>query len=1678
MSEKGSVFQKGGGGTNFEQNIQTAFLVTMLIGGDVPYLPSSRISEIALQVTNRGYETDDLLVVAKSEDGEHRILIQIKHEIAFTEKNELCKEVFSTFWKDYNNTFAFNKEKDKLIVIKSGLTKSERNHLKSILNWANTHSTATDFISEVNRIKAKKEQLDVFRKILKEANNNVELTDETLWEFLKCVDVLEYDFLDEGSTCKTYFLNLIKLCKNGSSALNEEEIWNCVYSYVSSINPNGGSVTLESVKEQSFYKHFDLTLISPYSTALKKIQNDSQAILRPIRTTIGFGKNEIHFPRTELIENILDSIKNTQFTIVIGKPGVGKTAVVKDLLKKDFSNASVFVFRADQFNVSALANVLSNIGINESIDDIFSCVSLIPEKIVFIDSFEKLLESDPECAFKQFLAMIKDHPDIKVVLASRKYALDLLSLKFDIGCNSQQIIEIPQLNENELLIASQNYPNLNSLLENEKIKQLLQCPKYLDFALRTIEKAKNDLSNLCVTDFKHLLWNALVVDVQNTKNGLHINREKAFMNIAVKRAKEMKLFTKPDDAIDADALVCLENDEIVFQENTNRRYSPTHDILEDWALERYVSEMFEEYSNPEDFFVNLGNEPAIRRAFRLWVEDYLIDNNDKLVELIRVLLYDNTIERYWSDELLISVFRSDNCAYFFEAFEKDLLLDNGTFFNKCLHVIKTCSKEMIVIGDTTRLIPIGNGWSCALSFINKHIEQLNNKRLSILTFMSDWYKKLLFKYNDVNEEEKKNAKSIVLYYIKEFEFGILALEDIKLDFLVSILFDLSSVSKEDIESLIDRCCDNKEKLWTLKALYKVVKKRILSGIGNFHFLRDFPEIVVKFAWKEWRYYLREDGNDDIIPHRLYENECWGIKNGNFFPSGIYKTPFYNLLKIHPIEGIKFIVEFVNYAVDFYTNTYGNNYYKHNITKIDIVVYDNRISSIYASEELWLAFRGHSVTSYLLESLLMSLEKYLLEVAANNSDTSSTILDYMFEYILENSNNVAPIAVLSSIIMAYPIKVGKKMLPIFSVKEFYTWDLTRALKDHSPLAPIDFEIVIAQEERYNSNQLLHRRKYSRGLLDFVLDYQFNIRILNDDLFKIFDVLKEKYDNSEDIVWKKNLIEIDIRNQKIGEYDPKLGGFPIYTIYDEEIDDYFEDNKEEEFRYQEASKYAALLTKAWESNDIINYEEWKECYIYYTRINESDVLHTMKILDRPITLAYIGLDSFSNLLSSEQKNWCVEKLNESIIDIIDDTYHHGFGMSVKYNLLEKDVALSSFHLLISNTNNGDEKDIIIRRMIFMLTAPFSNFDIDIITKYIREVFYKYYPILTKRIWLILIELSIYRKNIGSDLHCKSESQFKDEIDFIDSKLSENNINTDLSKISFAKCDKFILSRLIPLTPIHFEDSDFCNFILHILSLLLDDMKKEENMRILTYDDYEMIIYIKRYLALCLLDSDTNFSIPLFKLLIESVLEHEPVFVYGRDDLLEFINGTLDFYVLKLHDNGILKVPEETYKKEIDNFWSLWKVFYNLVPDNSDHPIIKKLLFDINYLLYDDKGIPNDENWNVFEQKIIFYRDALIVKGKSHISSAIKVLSTIGDKAFMPYGVHWIVDILKSNIEQQSCLESPDAERMIHNLYKNHIYIIKSDKKLIDDYLWILNKMVELGSSKAYFIRENVITYKNNK
>jgi len=1683
MSDKGSAFQKGGGGTNFEQSVQTAFLTTLIIRGNVPCIASGELSEVALQVTNRGYETDDFMATAKSTSGEHRLLIQVKHDISFTADNEKFKEVITAFWKDYNNTSIFDKTRDKLIVVKNGLTKEERNHLKSLFNWATNHATETDFISEVNRIKGKKDRLAVFREILKEANNNIALTDKEIWEFLKCVDVLEYDFLNEGSVDKSYFLNLIKLSKSKNSTASEKEIWDSIFAYVATLNPNGGSATLESIKKEDFYKHFDNAKLSPYLKAVEKLKSDSKEILRPIKTSIGKGENEFKLPRTEARENILDALSYSQHIIVTGKPGVGKSAEIKEVLQKDFPNASVFVFRADQFNESTIANVFSSQGVNETIQDIFSCISLIPEKIIFIDSLEKLLEADPECAFKQLLALLQEHPEIKIIASSRKYAVDLITLKFGIDKNVTSIIDIPTLDEAELKLVSENFSQLNRVLKNDKIKKLLQSPKYLDFSILALSKTKDDYANVSLTEFKDKLWNSLVVDSTNTKNGLPIKREEAFKEIAVKRAREMKLFTKPDKS-DAEAIACLENDEIVFQENNNRKYSPTHDILEDWALVKYISSNFEDFPKPKDLFSNLGNEPAIRRAFRLWVEDYLIDNISKINELIKATVADQTIEKYWADELLIAIFKSENSNLFFTAFEKELLAGNAVFFNRCLHIIKTCCKESDPKTSSSNfLLPIGSAWKETLFFIQKHIAQLDVIKLSILNFLTDWYFRLLFQYNKIENAELEAVKYIVLHYLREIEeekeFWQEENAKNKSTNLIIILLDLAKISKEEIKQLVGRAFANEENRdsWKLNSFYENVIEKCLSGIGNQRLIKELPELIVETAWKNWKYIPPKETDlpSDIrflSRQSLRDEECWGIRDKHsFFPSGVYKTPVSNLLIFHPMIGLKFIIDFINYSVDFYVNATCE--YKHKISQIEIELNDGTIVKQWAAWELWAAYRGSSVTNYALESILMSFEKFLLEMAKRKTDVSKENLKFIYDYVLKNSNNVAPLAVLTSVAIAYPEEVEEAMLPLLSVKELYEWDLSRALQENSALAPMDNHISFAQKERWESNQLPHRKKYQRGLRDFILDYQFNVRRLNKEIHQIFDKLKKQNQNN-DIVWKKNLIEMDIRNHKVGDYDEKLGGFPIQPEYDEDVSNFIASNKDDFEAQNITATYSALISKAYEKKEAISIEKWNECYNYYSNPQNLDILFS-----KPITLAILGLGEFSSDISKEQTSWCLETIVNAIVSILQDTFNRDYSLNKSVSLMEKEIALSSFHLLMENVADDEDKDGIIAMMISMLFAPFADHEIDKITQYVREIFFEHYPIEAKRVWLGLIKYSNYKKANPKFHRYQDEESLKEVLDkekkFVQQISSNKNLKFDLSEISLEKCEGYLLARAFVITPYDTSNKDFESFIKHFIPILTSDLQHEENYSY-NHDKEERQIHSQSvldaefYLAELLLKANSELSKSVLDLIIDPIYQLELPNLRRRDDLFEFSSKVPEYVIYKLDDIIANSTEEDLNQKLITNFWALWQHFFDKIKASGKQYFLATLFLDI-------KWKETSTHWKPLENKRDFYQSMVKDLGKHKTTSILNVFSTVGEKTFLPESISWLVDIFKSEVDTTVALLYPSAERLIKRLYYNHISIIKNDKKLIDDYVWILNRMIDLGSSEAYLFRENVITYKTH-
>lgn len=1678
MSDKGSVFQKGGGGTNFEQSVGAAFITTLIIRGNAPCLPSNEIVEVGFQATKKGYETDDILVVSKSSLGEHRLLIQSKHDISFTLDNKIFQEVINAFWKDFNNAALFDKTRDKLIIVKNGLTKDERNHVKSLFNWANSHATEGDFIAEVNRINAKKERLNVFRECLQEANNGVALTDIELWEFLKCVDVLEYDFLNQGSVDKVHFLNLIKLSRSNLSVQNENEIWNDILAYASRLNPEGGNVTSQSIQEEDFYKNFSIEKLNPYFKSVEKLKSDSAAILNSLKDTIG----GVHIDRPQVKEAIIDSLNSCQITIVKGRPGVGKSSLIREVLNIDFPRVSLFVFKADQFNQPHIANVFTSLGVNERIQDIFSCISLIPSKILFIDSLEKLLESDPECAFTQLLALLREFPNIRVVTSCRRYAIDLLINKFSIDESKLGILEVFPLLDNELDEVTERFPQIKITLNNEKIKSLLCRPKYLDFIVAALHKAADDYSSLTLTGFKGKLWNALVEDNTNTKSGLPLKREKAFMEIAVNRAREMKLFIQPIHA-DVEAITLLQHDEIIIKEPQNNRYAPAHDILEDWALVRYVSATYEYYPNPKDLFEQLGNEPAIRRAFRLWVEDYLQDNNSRVNRIIKASLNNDSTDKYWNDEIFTAVFRSENSKSFFVSFERELISDKASLLERCIHLLRTCCKKIYSKrANSTLLIPTGSGWGEALIFMQTHIKELDELRVCIVSFLSDWHSKLIFEYETVNTKELTAAKSVVLQYIDEVEAGAQiwqkAYMEEKTQKLISILFDLSAIAKEEVKQFIERAFSYSEEYRSgeLKSFYRVVIEKCLSGLGNQHLINELPELVLETAWKEWKLrpaHLSQLGSmaGMIGSESLNHKECWGIEdNFSFFPSGIYKTPLYYLLWYHPSIGLRFIVEFINYSVDFYIQA--DCEYKHEFIQIEVELNDGTRIKKWASWELWAGYRGLAVTHYMLECLLMSLEKYLLEIAARRSEVSKENLEFMFDYLARNSNNVTVMAVLASVAMAYPEEVEDGILPLLRVREFYEWDSNRALQEHMALAPFDPRIPFAHEERFKSNQLPHRRKYRRGLMNFVLDYQFSHRKLNKEIHQILDRFKTSVSPIE-MAWKKKIAEMDIRSQRLEEYDEELGGFHIRQEYDQDVTDYIEASKEDIEAYTKSANCSSKLSGSYERRELLEFSEWKICYKQYSSTRNLDTL-----LDRPVTLAVLGIKNFSLSIDGVEKAWCVKTIIDTVKTVLQNTLIWSLGRKPGYNLLEQDIALSSFHLLFDVIDTEDDKNSLVVLMIYMLFLPFPENEVTKIEEYIRTVFFKQFPIEGKRVWYGLIQYAKFRKSnpyFYDDHNAERlrEARIREE-NYIKRIVRKRKRELNLSEISLHKYEGYLLIRALTITPYFSEDRNYHSFIRHVISVLTDDLKLEDdhfynrdkNSRQI---HYEAVSSAKSYIVELLLNAEREFANSILAQVINPTYQSDLFTRGGRDDLFEFSSSIVEGVVRRL-DNIVASSKDETIKKQaVINFWNLWRHLFQRVVESNVPYFTNILLLDISW---PDTAV----HWILLEGRRDFYYEMVGKLGAKEVQALLNVFSTIGEKTFLPEGLTLIVEICKNNNSQETALTSPSAERLVKRLFYSHMSKIKKDKQLIDNFMWLLNKMVDLGSSQAYFFRENVIAYKS--
>lgn len=549
-------------------------------------------------------------------------------------------------------------------------------------------------------------------------------------------------------------------------------------------------------------------------------------------------------------------------------------------------------------------------------------------------------------------------------------------------------------------------------------------------------------------------------------------------------------------------------------------------------------------------------------------------------------------------------------------------------------------------------------------------------------------------------------------------------------------------------------------------------------------------------------------------------------------------------------------------------------------------------------------------------------------------------------------------------------------------------------------------------------------------------------------------------------------MDSRNWKAEYGDENKTTVIIRPDYDEEVTNFMESDKDYFNTQNTALKYGGLLHRVLENKATISFKEWSEIYDLYANQEQTNVLY-----DRPATLAVIGLSQMPANLSPIQQQWCIDTLIDIIIIILQDAFTQSYGMNFNYNSTEKKTALTSFHLIYDKLDENNRAELM-ATLICVLIAPFAEHEIRYLTEYCRDTFFEQVPGEAIRIWTALIKYAEFKKAMPhSHYHFSDEEKAEQNLkqtELIQKLSTTIEFNTDLSKIDFKSHEWYILVRALMITPIDSDQTIYFDFIKHLIPIIMFDIELELNYSYNKEKDERQVqpeqeSDIRNYFVKFFLYGSSNKSEEALGLLLNATLNYGTDHsYYRRHDPYKFCSQIFESLIYEL-DSGTANSTDSVGNTSItNNFWNIWAYLFNWSITNGSKRFVKILLLDISWKT-------DSTHWKPLENKKEFYHSMVLAFGAANCKSIIKFFSTIGNTIFLPEGLSWIVKIIEDNPSNAIALINSYGEKMIKRLFLNSITSIKNDSQLIADFVFLLNRMVDLGSSQAYFYRENVITFK---
>lgn len=1133
-----SPVSTGGGGTFFEQHVGAYWLAQLLVRGVPPILRDCAVVEVHLQTERLGWHTDDFLIVGETGSGDRRKLAgQVKRAFTVSATDDECQKAMQDFWKDFQNPQQFSPDADRFVLVTLRGTNTLLEHFSGLLDCARAARDGAEFerrLATPGFLSARAiEYCNEIQTIIGETEGNG-IAAADIWPFLRVLHVLSLDLNSPTGQTEAAMKTLLAHTASEQDPLGAADAtWNALLREVAEGMPGARTFRRDDLPEGVRRRHSPVD--GAEQRALRALTDHSVFILAGIRSTIGKG---FHLVRGCLVQEVVSRLESTQVVLVSGPAGSGKSGIAKDAVGLLAADHFAFSFRAEEFTFPHFDETLQQNQIPANAALLGAILAAQGRKVLLVESVERLLEASTRDAFTDLLTLVARDRSWQLVLTCRDYSADLVRTCFLEAANvGHSVVTVPPLDDEELREVEAAYPMLARPLANPALRCLLRNPYVLDKALQIPWQQERPLPQ-SEREFRGRFWQEIVRVEHRAAGGMPRRREEAFVQIALRRARALTLHAACGD-LDAAVVDALRHDSlIVCSGQSGVLAAPAHDVLEDWAILRWIDEQFGTHDGSvRELSAALGPHPAVRRTYRKWVSELVERDTAAADGLFQAVVHEGELPAQFRDDTLVSLLRSPISATFLERHRAELFANDKQLLRRVIHLLRVACVTTPAWLETTTArallfnVPDGPAWACVLRLVQSNRGSFAvSDRALLLGLLEDWARGVSWRCP--YPEGFESAGAIAHWLLPDFDDY--RSEDQRKRTL-QVIAKIPNADRERFATLLRGRRDDEERDRATEDFRAI----IFEGIEGMPAARDMPELVVAAA-TDYLLCSEDDlrrGWGDASDLEL--EALFGIKYGrshDFFPASAYHGPFLPLLRHHRRAGLGFLIAVWNHSAEWYARPRVRSAYVEPPFEMTLTFADGTSRTQWCNDRLWDLYRGLSVGPCVLQSLLMALERWLLEFA----EVRPRELDAVLLDILKRSDCAALTAVAASVATAFPRACGETLLVLLRSPLCIVLDRHRlASESQAPsrmldlLPRLDARNKIYEDERTEADGRPHR---SHDLQTAIANLQ--LGPLAPRVHEILDCYRAEMppleeQDEDDRLWRLAMHRMDLRQYTVAE-----------------------------------------------------------------------------------------------------------------------------------------------------------------------------------------------------------------------------------------------------------------------------------------------------------------------------------------------------------------------------------------------------------------------------------------------------------------------------------------------------------------------------------------------------------------